>query len=111
IGWVKRETQNASQITAVPVAKVPILDENSFKVTSIMLGSPSLAIINGRTYSEGEFIRIPKSSPMAGARILVRRIHDGLVQLQAGTQQLPVKLTRPEPGAKKYEEELLNEDR
>src|SRR5271168_3925148 len=52
IGWVKgQETQNNVQETAVPV------NEASFVVTSISSGSTTpLAVINGKTYGEGETI-------------------------------------------------------
>ncbi|HEX8312114.1 MAG TPA: hypothetical protein VF614_12400 [Chthoniobacteraceae bacterium] len=107
IGWTKG---------AAPVAKVgetvvaaPVLDQKSFKLTSILLGSPALAVINGRAYSEGEFVRMPKTT--ANLRVRVMRISDGAVVLQHDQQVLNVPLQRAELGPKKAEMEYLSEDR
>ncbi|MDB6172324.1 MAG: hypothetical protein JWL59_1635 [Chthoniobacteraceae bacterium] len=110
IGWVKRAV-NANQGQAPVVVAKPVLEEKNFVMTSILLGTPSLAVINGRSYSEGEFIRFPKSSGGAGMRVLVRQIHDGVVQLQAADQVISIKLRQQELGLKKFEEELLNDSR
>ena len=119
IGWVKQK--GAAPKTTLPVVPRAKPDESSFRVTSILLGNPSLAIINGRTYSEGEFLRQPRAaggaatvatSPLpAGARIRVYRIDDGGVTLQFQEQLLTVPLRRPELPGKRAEEELLLEDR
>lgn len=114
IGWVKRKPQmlTSAPVQAVEAPKV-VLDEKNFKVTSILLGNPSLAIINGRTYSEGEFLRTPKvaaGTPPA-ARVRVYRINDGQVVLQNQEQLINVALTRPELVQRSNVEELLNEDR
>lgn len=120
IGWVKPKAGPVAKAD-VPAGPRVTLDEASFKVSSILLGSPSLAIINGRTYSEGEFLRQPRatggaatvatSAIPAGARIRVYRIDDGGVVLQHQEQLLNVALKRPELAQKRGEEELLSEDR
>ena len=121
IGWTKRKPMQAAT-TAAPtrVAEVPkvSLDPRNFKVTSILVGNPSLAIINGRTYSEGEFLRVPRAALPAGAtsaapvpRVRVYRINDGSVALQNQDQVLTVALQRPELAQRKTEEQLLVEDR
>jgi hypothetical protein len=91
-----------------------LVDEKAFRVTSILIGSgttPSLAVINGRAYSEGEFLRMPKGSPMPPVRIRVQRINDGNVILQNADQVLVASLVRPELSEKKAEELLLDPDR
>lgn len=124
IGWVKRKPMPVAT-AAVQVIQAPkvILDEKNFKVTSILLGNPSLAIINGRTYMEGEFLRAAKvaaAPAVAGAptvvtqpaaRTRVYRINDGSVVLQNQEQLLTVPLQRPELVQRSNVEELLNEDR
>lgn len=120
IGWVKRAKQSplATQAPVVPVAVVH-LDEKAFKVTSILIGSgttPSLAVINGRAYSEGEFLRMPKvagpgGAPLPAVRVRVQRINDGTVILQNADQTLVASLSRPELSNKKSEELLLDPDR
>jgi hypothetical protein len=118
IGWVKRKPM---QIATTPtrVVELPkvVIDAKSFKLTSILLGNPSLAIINGRTYSEGEYLRTPKvagavavATPPA-ARTRVFRINDGHVVLQLQDQLITVPLQRPELVQRSNVEELLNEEK
>jgi hypothetical protein len=110
IGWVKRAAGPAVPVVA-PAPKI-LLNEKSFKVTSILLGAgatPSLAVINGRAYSEGEFLRVPKGS--GAPRIRVQRINDGNVILQHAEQTLVALLQRPELMSRKTEELLLDPDR
>lgn len=113
IGWIKRA--KVAQTPDAPVQVIPkvTLDERNFRVTSILLGSgttPSLAVINGRAYSEGEFLRMPRSMNPA-PRVRVQRISDGAVVLQNAEQILTVKLTRPELQNRRPDEMLLDPDR
>jgi len=114
IGWVKRKLAPvaSSPVQAVEVPKV-VLDARSFKLTSILIGNPSLAIINGRTYSEGEFLRTPRGAAAAAPlpRVRVYRINDGSVVLQNQEQLVTVALQRPELTQRSDKEELLLEDR
>lgn len=107
IGWVKRVNQGPVEVTKqVPKAK---LDENAFAVTSIMIGNPSLAVINARAYSEGEFVRMPKGSAPMKVRVL--QIGDGAVTLSYENQNFSVTLKRPELAEHRPEAELLSQDR
>jgi hypothetical protein len=120
IGWTKRKmVAGATEpVRAVEVPRVT-LDQGSFKVSSILLGNPSLAIINGRTYSEGEYLRVPKTTGAtaptaavpASARVRVYRINDGAVVLQNQDQMITVALARPELLQRSSVEDLLREDR
>jgi hypothetical protein len=113
IGWVKRKVGVVAQ-TQAPVEPKVVLDGKNFKVTSILLGSgatPSLAVINGRAYSEGEFLRMPRGTPAPLPRIRVQRINDGNVILQNADQILVANLQRPELNSKRPEELLLDPDR
>lgn len=127
IGWVHRKGVSS----AVATAAVPksVLEAASFRVTSILLGSgpaASLAVINGRAYSEGEFLKMPRGAapavtaapavpgapaPVPAARIRVQRISDGSVVLQREDQLLTVALQRPELVLKKTDDTLLDEER
>ncbi len=119
IGWVKRQPMQAASAIPVRVVEAPkvILDARNFKVTSILLGNPSLAIINGRTYSEGEFLRTARAAAPAplgtppAPRTRVFRINDGHIVLQLQEQLINVPLQRPELVQRTNVEELLNEDR
>ena len=114
IGWVKRA--KAGVVTAAPTVAAPrvLLDEKSFRVTSILLGTgttPSLAVINGRAYSEGEFLRMPKGGTTPPARVRVQRINDGTVILQNADQIMVASITRPELSNKRTEDLVLDPDR
>jgi hypothetical protein len=114
IGWAKRKNV-ASGSEPVRMVETPrvALDASSFKVSSILIGNPSLAIINGRTYSEGEFLRQPKLAAGVAptARVRVFRISDGTVILQNQDQLITVALARPELLQRSNVEDLLREDR
>jgi hypothetical protein len=105
IGWVKRAKGVAGQAPTAPKIKV---DEKAFVVSSILLGNPSLAVINGRAYTEGEILKMPRGSQ--APRIRVHRIWDGGVQLQADEQLISAMLRRPELENKNREEALLSPD-
>ena len=119
IGFVKKTKEQAAVVQFQ-------LDPKMFVVSSILIGQPSLAVINGRAYGEGETLRAPrkekkgaeapateKAVPMpAGVRIRVARIFDGKVTLAAEDQAITLALRRPEltqraPGET---EELLSSD-
>ena len=105
IGWVKRANETRTEITQAPKPKI---DERAFTVTSIMLGNPSLAVVNGRAYSEGELIRMPKGGvPM---KVRVQQIGDGSVSLNYEQQSFIVALKRTELSAHKGEELLEQEN-
>jgi hypothetical protein len=107
VGWTKQK-QGA---VAVAVAAEP--KDKSFRVTSILISSgtaPSLAVINGRAYGEGEFLRMPKGAG-ARARIRVQRIDDGTVTLQYEDQKIVTPLRRPELNQHKPEDEILDPNR
>jgi hypothetical protein len=111
IGWVKRQASAPAQPQMAEPVKTT-LDEKSFKVTSILLNTgTALAVINGRAYSEGEYVRMPKSAGAAPLRVRVQRIADGVVTLQHADQILTVPIQRPELLEKKPEELLLDPNR
>ncbi len=100
IGWTK-------QGAPVVATKVNV-DEGMFRVTSILIGNPSMAVINGRSYEEGQFLRVPKSSPV---RPRLYRIGDGEVMIQVQNQLVTVQLRRPTLKEAAPETELLNEQK
>ena len=102
IGWVKRTTETRTEITQAPKQKI---DGKAFTVTSILVGNPSLAVINGRAYSEGELIRMPKGS--APAKVRVHQVIDGNVTLQQDDQTIVIAMRRPELADRKPDAELL----
>jgi hypothetical protein len=125
IGWSRE-----AKLEARPAAVQPQIEPAMFSVTSILLGNPSLAVINGRAYGEGDTIRpakaaakradaapapapASKNQPPQGVRVRVARIFDGGVQLATDAQTVTVALRRPELSerpASTDEELLLNVD-
>ena len=116
IGHVKRD----KYVQAVAIAPTTQLDPEMFSVTSILLGNPSLAVINGRAYGEGEYLRPSRAA--AGAkpsrvaaldsrvRVRVVRIRDGQVALQSmDGQSVVVPLRRDELNAPAEQEAPLPE--
>jgi hypothetical protein len=75
-------------------------DGSAFRVTSILLGNPSLAVINNRSYEEGQQIRLPRpqnakpNEPQIRAKLF--RIGDGVVYIQVEDQLITVPLKRGE---------------
>ena len=51
----------------MPTGPRYVLDEKNFAVTSILTGNPSLAVINGRSYAEGDVLRMPKGQRRANS--------------------------------------------
>lgn len=108
IGHVRRDRN----VTSAPVAPTSTtqLTPEMFSVTSILLSNPALAVINGRAYGEGEYLRPSKGAATAksakGAaldpriRVRVTRIMDGQVALQSlDGQSIVVPLHRDEVSA------------
>lgn len=125
IGWVPKKTMIAAVTPTQVAAPAPLLDEKSFRVSSILLGTgtvPSLAVINGRAYGEGEFLKGPRAAVApavagkpgapAAPRIRVQRITDGSVVLQCAEQAITISMQRQELALRKVQEEqLIPEDR
>lgn len=105
IGWAKRAAVRGEVRERPKIA----INEGTFLVTSILMGSPSLAVINGRAYSEGEFVRMPRDG--ATLRVRVQGINDGSVTLQCEDQTLVVGLRRPELAERRSEVDLLDPNR
>ena len=125
IGWAKPQETAEAVVSAVSPAR-PVLDEKDYNLSSILLGNPALAVINGRSYSEGEFLRTPRpqgaaprsafsgeTSPGKAAappKVRVARILDGRVELRSGAEVLQLPLRRREFIPKKTDA-LESEDR
>jgi len=100
IGWAPKAKEEPK--AAPPVVEKAHLDASRFVVTSILMGTPSLAVINGRTYKEGSLVSPSKLLKLASTTALLTesvrlaRILDGVVFLQTGDETIPVPLSRPQ---------------
>ena len=93
-------TENRASTPAV-VAATPksALEEKNFRVTSILMGdgsTASLAVINGRAYGEGEFLRMPRNPGRPSLRVRLTRIDHNQVELGDNNQAIVVPLQGPE---------------
>jgi hypothetical protein len=90
IGWQKpaNGTQDVSTGPQLPIGP------GMFNVTSISISSAPLAVINGRTYAEGEFINAIYGGQHI--KILVSQINDGNVVLQYLGIKFTVNQKRPD---------------
>ena len=74
IGYVARikSAPNEEQLLRIPVEQ--------FKVTSIILDTPSIALINGKDYTRGQFLAMKTAT--GTAKLLITNIEDGFVTVQ-----------------------------
>lgn len=113
IGWAHRDGPRVE----APLGPKFVLDEKNFAVTSILMGPPAIAVINGRAYEEGQFLKVKVAAPAIGAagapapKVRVQRITDGQVWLAFDSEIIGVALKRPELNGRKAEQEVLNEEK
>jgi hypothetical protein len=105
VGWTR---PTVASLAPAP-APVAAFSEKEFVLTSILLGTPSLAVLNGRAYSEREFLRLPKELHGRG-RVQLLEIADGMVVLKAGAQQLTIAQRRADLPVRRRELEVLGEE-
>ena len=78
------------------------IDPSNFSVTSVLLGHPALATINGRSFEEGEVLPVVHGGERL--RVVLRAIRDGGITLQYESQQIFVPLKRPELGTRQAQQ-------
>ncbi len=74
IGFVPRPK---SATTDAQLLRIPV---EQYKVTSIIVDNPSIAVINGKDYTRGQFLEL--STPTGVAKLLITNIEDGFVTVQ-----------------------------
>lgn len=89
----------APRAAAKPAAPAPPLKPDTFVVTSISIGQPSFAIINGTSRVEGDPVEAPGATGWK-----VKRITDGEVLLQNGSTITTIPLSAP--GIKPLDDQL-----
>ncbi len=103
----QRPLKDAVVAPTVKVAKIR-LDPTQFNVTSVLLGNPALATINGRAFGEGEYLPVIYGNERL--RVVVRSIRDGGVTLDYDGQQIFVAMKRPELGPKQTQQQARPEE-
>jgi hypothetical protein len=102
LGFVRPKAGVAVTYAAAPAAKIR-LEPGHFSVTSILLGNPPLATINGRSFEEGELLPVIWGTERL--RVVVRTIRDGGVTLEYEDQQILVPMRRQEIGQKHQQQQ------
>jgi hypothetical protein len=90
IGWVRPGSVVA--VVGAPVQADFQLEARFFRVTSVLLGSPALATINGRAFAEGEMLPVMRGNERL--KVIVRAIRDGGVVLDFNQQRLFVPIAQ-----------------
>ena len=98
IGFQRPGKGGGTVAATVVVAPKIQLEPRHFNVTSILLGNPALATINGRSFGEGEFLPVICGSERL--RVVVNRIGDGMVTLGYEGLEIQVPMRRVELGMK-----------
>jgi len=96
IGWVKSNSTDAQRtlVTKGPgKQKFEIMPEH-FSVSSVLVGRPALATINGRSFAEGEVL--PVIAGEERLRVVLKAVRDGGVWLEHGERQIYVPIRRQE---------------
>ena len=97
IGFQRPKVKGTAAAPQVAASKIKLEPEH-FSVTSILLGNPALATINGRSFEEGELLPVIYGTERL--RVVVRAIRDGGVTLDYEDQHILVPMKRPELGQK-----------
>ncbi len=104
IGWQRRKDGGAEPVVHVSKAVVSEpafrISGDSFNVTSVLLGNPSLATINGRSFEEGEYL--PVIAEGKRLKVQVRAIREQGVWIQHESDQpvlVPMRRTELRPKA------------
>ena len=98
IGFQRPKIKSDGTLAPVVKASKIQLEPEHFSVTSILLGNPALATINGRSFEEGELLPVIYGTERL--RVVVRAIRDGGVTLEYEGQHILVPMRRPELGQK-----------
>ena len=89
-----RMLSGATHPTLPPTPIVVQLNTDLIQVTSIALGHPRLAVINGKQIAEGDTIIVHTPARSVAITLRVLEISDRQVKLSDGTQLITVHLAR-----------------
>ena len=99
IGWQKPAKNAAPQVQAKAAEPAIQLLPSHFNVSSILLGNPALATINGRSFGEGELL--PVVAGTQRLRVVVRAgsaVSVGVLAPELGSARVTGQFTRPDNG-------------
>jgi len=87
IGYTARP--KTAGTTEEQLLRIPV---EQFKVTTIILDTPSIAVINGKDYTRGQFLAMPSAG--GTAKLLITNIEDGFVTVQYQSLVAKIPITR-----------------
>ena len=98
--FIKARTQGLAESpgsTAPPAPIVVELSADMVRVSAIALGHPRLAVINGKTVTEGDSVTL--QAPNASIALILRvvKIGDGAINLSDGKRMFSARLHIPTP--------------
>jgi hypothetical protein len=82
---------------STPAPVVVKLNSDLIHVSAIALGHPRLAVINGRSVAEGDWITVHGPTRAVTMTLRVLKIADGRIELTDGTQIISVELEIAKP--------------
>ena len=99
VNVVTHAVSGSPHTVTTPAPVVVQLTTEVIRVTAIALGHPRLAVINGRSVTEGDTITVHTPMHSVAVTLRVVRIADGRVDLTDGTQMIHASLavTTPTP--------------
>ena len=100
--FIKARTQGLANGSGAPPAPIVIqLSADMVRVSAIALGHPRLAVINGKTVTEGDQVALAAPNSPVALILRIVKIGDGSIDLTDGKQMFSAKLTiRSVPKAK-----------
>src|SRR5438477_7490181 len=101
--FIKARTHHLAEPgSAEPPAPIVIeLSADMVRVSAIALGHPRLAVINGKTVTEGDSITLQVPNATLALILRVAKIGDGSIDLSDGKQMFSAQLTIPSPAKPK----------
>ena len=98
--FIRARTQGLAEgpsSTATPAPIVVELSADMVRVSAIALGHPRLAVINGKTVTEGDSVTL--QAPNASVALILRvvKIGDGSINLSDGKRMFSARLHIPTP--------------
>lgn len=101
--FVKARTQSlaAAGTNAMPAPITVQLSADMIRVSAIALGHPRLAVINGKTVTEGDSVTLQAPNSPVALILRIQKIGDGSIELTDGKQLFSAQLTIPSPAKPK----------
>ena len=94
---VTHTVSGSPHTVTTPAPVVVQLSTDVIRVTAIALGHPRLAVINGRSVTEGDTVTVHTPNHAVAVTLRVVKIADGRIDLTDGTQTVSARLVVPTP--------------